>query len=469
MPDKISTFRKRDDAWIAAKIAAEGFSGLSGGLTLDDIKKTVQKRWRCLGLTRTTRAYLLWLLDYTRPRDWAAGARPIVYLSVGGAAEAYGVSARTIYSYEQCLNEACLIFWKDRQDRRRFGRRDTEGGIVLDRSWGVDLAPLAVRIEELRPAEKNSGQENHTCQSDEILRPVPKKASDASEDAFRSTITTEIFTESTCTASGTAAGPEEAAADDNDRERTKAGGAVACPAMDAAWRRIRLTLRAEFGEDAYRSWLKPVTAERAGGGAVRLLAPSPFARRWIDEYYGERLRQLWLREFEGFSDLEIVAGGAEDGAAMDAATDDNGGKDARARNRRQRPPVDDLVAASRADGGDTGAEHIAPADLAAIAGERFRAQLPRGAGGDWTALAAAAEATCGYLDIAPALWRRAVAKMGRRAAAVCVLLIDRRCMFGAADPIRCPGAYLRGCIGRAADGELHLHGSVFGLLRGAAA
>ncbi|MDW3205328.1 MAG: chromosomal replication initiator protein DnaA [Alphaproteobacteria bacterium] len=62
------------------------------------------------------------------------------------------------------------------------------------------------------------------------------------------------------------------------------------------WARVRAALREEFGENAYRSWLKPLTFEGVDGDTVHLSVPTRFMRNWIESQYGERLTALWASE-----------------------------------------------------------------------------------------------------------------------------------------------------------------------------
>ena len=75
--------------------------------------------------------------------------------------------------------------------------------------------------------------------------------------------------------------------------------------------RVRSKLRAEFGEAAYRSWLKPASFEIVDDRTVRIVAPTRFMRDWIETQYGERLRRLWREENSGLINFEIVHIGTE--------------------------------------------------------------------------------------------------------------------------------------------------------------
>ena len=123
---------------------------------------------------------------------------------------------------------------------------------------------------------------------------------------------------------------------------------------------------------------------------------------------------------------------------------------------------------------DTGTQHISLLNAVETAGPRMLAavvQANRTAATeqpDWGEIEDAAEGLCPQLGIGLQAWCVAVTVMGRRAAAICVMLIDRKMCPDAEDPVRCPGAYLRGMTDRARSDRLHLHASVFGWGRRAA-
>ncbi|MEL0020383.1 MAG: chromosomal replication initiator protein DnaA, partial [Rickettsiales bacterium] len=76
--------------------------------------------------------------------------------------------------------------------------------------------------------------------------------------------------------------------------------------LSAQWARIRGRLRAEYGESAYRSWLKPMTFVGVEGRRVRISVPTRFMRDWIESQYGERLVSLWALEARGIEGIDVV-------------------------------------------------------------------------------------------------------------------------------------------------------------------
>jgi chromosomal replication initiator protein len=79
--------------------------------------------------------------------------------------------------------------------------------------------------------------------------------------------------------------------------------------LSAEWTRIRGRLRAEYGEAAYRSWLKPLTLCGFAENRVKLSAPTRFMRDWVDSQYGERLTRLWKGEIEEIEGVDLILEG----------------------------------------------------------------------------------------------------------------------------------------------------------------
>ncbi len=72
------------------------------------------------------------------------------------------------------------------------------------------------------------------------------------------------------------------------------------------WARVRGRLRAEVGEAAFRSWLKPLTLVSESRNVVRMSVPTRFMRDWVADNYAERIHALWNDENESVRSVEIV-------------------------------------------------------------------------------------------------------------------------------------------------------------------
>jgi len=78
------------------------------------------------------------------------------------------------------------------------------------------------------------------------------------------------------------------------------------PSIDVQWQRVCGLLRAEVGEAAYRSWLKPITLEGESGGTITMSVPTRFMRDWVVAHYVDRLRTLWGGENPAVRGVDVV-------------------------------------------------------------------------------------------------------------------------------------------------------------------
>ena len=78
------------------------------------------------------------------------------------------------------------------------------------------------------------------------------------------------------------------------------------PLVQERWARVRGRLRAEVGEAAFRSWLKPLTLVNSKSGSVRMAVPTRFMRDWVQSNYADRLRLLWVEEDAKVNRVDIV-------------------------------------------------------------------------------------------------------------------------------------------------------------------
>jgi chromosomal replication initiator protein len=85
----------------------------------------------------------------------------------------------------------------------------------------------------------------------------------------------------------------------------KVSGGFMDQAYLGQWERVCARLRAEFGDAAFNSWLKPLQFEGIDGPHARLSAPTRFMRDWVVSHYGERIRNIWNRESEDVLDIRI--------------------------------------------------------------------------------------------------------------------------------------------------------------------
>jgi chromosomal replication initiator protein len=75
--------------------------------------------------------------------------------------------------------------------------------------------------------------------------------------------------------------------------------------IQTQWARVRGRLRDEFGEAAFRSWLKSMTLTEVTDGRVRIGVPTRFLRDWVAAHYADRIRALWNGENGTIAGIDI--------------------------------------------------------------------------------------------------------------------------------------------------------------------
>ncbi len=86
--------------------------------------------------------------------------------------------------------------------------------------------------------------------------------------------------------------------------------------IQSQWARVRGRLRDEFGEAAFRSWLKSMTLAEVSEGRVRIGVPTRFLRDWVASHYADRIRALWSGENDKIAAVDIfVSSGATPSSA----------------------------------------------------------------------------------------------------------------------------------------------------------
>ena len=66
--------------------------------------------------------------------------------------------------------------------------------------------------------------------------------------------------------------------------------------LQAEWEGILSRLRAEVGETAFQSWLRPMRVHRFDADVVQISVPTRFMRDWAAAHYQDRLTELWHGE-----------------------------------------------------------------------------------------------------------------------------------------------------------------------------
>jgi len=90
--------------------------------------------------------------------------------------------------------------------------------------------------------------------------------------------------------------------------------------VSAAWARARAGLRAEFGEEAFRSWINPLTLEAVRSGTAVLSIKSQFLRDWVSNNYAQRIVSHFNGELSSVGSIDLVVKVARPNAAPEDET-----------------------------------------------------------------------------------------------------------------------------------------------------
>jgi chromosomal replication initiator protein len=80
--------------------------------------------------------------------------------------------------------------------------------------------------------------------------------------------------------------------------------------IQTQWARVRARLREEFGEAAFRSWLRSMTLFEVLDGRARIGVPTRFLRDWVAAHYADRIRALWSAENSAIVGIDVFVSGA---------------------------------------------------------------------------------------------------------------------------------------------------------------
>ena len=59
------------------------------------------------------------------------------------------------------------------------------------------------------------------------------------------------------------------------------------------WFRVQQRLRAEVGEEIFKSWFAAMEHDAVEGDTVRLSVPTRFLKSWVQSHYADKLLACW--------------------------------------------------------------------------------------------------------------------------------------------------------------------------------
>jgi hypothetical protein len=410
-----------------AQAQCEDFTGLEADTKRYDLLLLVKRAGKLLGFTPRMVELLDYYMAYTRDIDWGQGARPIVYQSLSKTALDLGVSERHIQRLEQQLFEIGALSWNDSGNHRRYGQRDAKTGAILY-AFGADLTPLAYFKAELE--EKQHEKQLHDAAWMETKRQI------------------SWHRRQICALLG-------------ELEAAPHGGVGGLHALTQRYEVMAGPIRTYMGLEILRTLLETHKALHED-----ILAQVPAAQTQdetntmsqkessTDDSHVVTYKYSTQEPSNKLDTCKAPPKNFQEKCSQSPAQQTDGAGEA----EKTETPQENLIT-------QTGLQHITLKQTLNAASDRFRAHIPLAQRAmSWMDIIEAAYRIRSELHISQQFWAQACSVLGRSGAAICVLLTDQATQR-AKDPVTKPAAYFKAMIGRAHSGDLHLHKSIFGILK----
>jgi hypothetical protein len=72
------------------------------------------------------------------------------------------------------------------------------------------------------------------------------------------------------------------------------------------WMRVLQRLRAEVGEEIFKSWFAAMGHDGVEGDTVRLSVPTRFLKSWVQSHYSDKLLACWRAELPSVRRIDLV-------------------------------------------------------------------------------------------------------------------------------------------------------------------
>jgi hypothetical protein len=412
--------RVASDALRHAQTLADDFRGLEEGTNRYGLLLLAKRAGKLAGFTPRMLTLLEYYLAFTRDCDWEEGGSPVVYQSLARTALDLGVTERQVQKLEAALFAAGAITWNDSGNHKRYGQRCNNTGRIVY-AFGVNLKPLASLGAQLQVILEEKRRH------DDAWMAAKREASWLRRQVRA--LLAEWWQR------------EEGASINKIESFVLQYEAVAVP--------IRTSMdlgSLEALVDEHKS-LHSAILDAMGVGRLSVeegaQRPSIAKEQMKSSSRGEP--QVAHYKYPTHSFIEPCS--RNDAGFQESV----------------RRPSEDKQAGSFTGQSSSGLEHVTLGMAISAASERLAAHLPRDPG--WVDLVEAAYQLRSELGVSRESWGEACSVLGRSGAAVALLVTDRAALRDD-NPARSPAAYFRGLVSRAERGELRLHSTLFGLLRG---
>lgn len=425
-----------------AQEMSEEFAGLESDVNRYDLLLLVKRIGKQAGFTPRMISLLDYYMAFTKDCDWTRGSSPIVYQSLSKTALDLGISERQVQRLEQSLFEAGALSWNDSGNHRRYGKRDDAGRIMY--AYGVDLTPLAYLKDALQ------GKLQEKQMSDAAWMDTKRQIS-----YYRGQIRAVMCEMELLTLDGQ-------------------GDYTAIIAdIQGRYEPISLQIRTHLSLEDVRGLL----ASHKELHAIALAAVDVSAvDKSLEKAMHESQETKQMSPKNDSDDVHYNSTIKKQSDKSDTSRDkprsfqESGNEPLMLHTKPSQPANHPAKAEEKFSESEelvlsTGLQHITLKQALNASSERFRSHMPMANRPmNWHDFVEAAFKLKGELSISQNSWANACATLSRNGAAICLLLTDQA-QQREHKPVYKTGAYFNAMINRAKEGELHLHNSIFGILK----
>ena len=395
------------------------FTGLEENVNRYDLLILVKRVGRLAGFSSKMIELLDYYMSFTRDQDWEEGANPIVYQSLSKTALDVGVTERQIQYLEKALFETGAITWNDSGNHRRYGHRCPETGTILF-AYGVDLTPLAYLLPELQAKYQEK-------QMRQKARAEAKRQISWHRSQIRGLLI-EL----------------EEQGDDLEPSLIE---------WRARYEEIAVQIRAQMTMEDVQALLKQ---HKDLYESLSVFLTKDQKTQKTSSMSEEDFTHLQITNQKPSNKLDNSSR-----AGLNCFQEKRNGITQARKDipeNTDSPLSEDMIL-------KTGLQHVTLKQALNAASSRFRDHMPMPSRAmTFNDFVEAAYKLKSELGISQNSWGRACVTLTRVGAAMCLLLADQAAQRKD-DPVRNPPAYFNAMITRATKGELHLHKSVFGLMK----
>ena len=416
---------------------AQDFCGLEEDVNRYDLLLLVKRIGKAAGFTTKMINLLDYYMAFTRDLDWEEGSSPIVYQSLSRTALDLGVSERQIQKLEKALFEVGAITWNDSGNHRRYGQRCQETGRIKY-AYGVDLTPLAYLKSALeRKLEEKKEHDNAWMETKRQI------------SWYRAQIRAVLA--------------ELELIEEIDPPYYE---------LEAAYNDIAIQIRTTMSLERVGELLEE--HKELHSLVVSVLDEYGSCEEQSTEANNAPMASKETKKSSSKSDslgTHYKSTNKKQSNKLDTSkTASKGFQERRSRSSGDKPQRTEQGVSSGVQKEEnlilkTGLQHITLKQALNAASDRFKDHMPlEPRPMNWNDFVEAAYSLKGNLHISQNSWSHACVTLGRTGAAICLLLTDQA-TNRADDPVTKPAGYFNAMINRAKTGELHLHNSIFGILK----